>query len=132
MDPITLVLTALSAGAAAAAKDTVSQAIKDAYSGLKSMITNHFKGSKQAETTLDEFEKDPDTWRKPLEKTIAETRIGDDPDVIVSAQKVLQLVHPEQHAQGKFNVQTTGPVQGQQIGDYGTQQNVFGTTPPKP
>ena len=131
MDPITLILTSISAGAAAAAKDVVSEAVKDAYSGLRSMIMNHFKGSRQAEIALDSFEKDPDTWRNPLEKTIGETRIGEDPDVIAIAQKVLQLIDPAGHAEGKFNVQITGPMQGQQVGDFGTQHNYFGMTSPK-
>jgi len=57
MDPISLVLTAV----AAAAKDTVSQAVKDSYAGLKFLIVNHFKGDPQAKTTLDSYEKDPET-----------------------------------------------------------------------
>src|SRR5579863_7426842 len=118
MDPTTLVLTAISSGAAAAAKDTVSQAVKDTYAGLKRLIINHFKGDKQAETALEAFEKDPQTWKKPLEKTIDESAINQDTEVIAKAQHILQLIHPEQHGEGKFNVQTTGTVQGQQIGDF--------------
>ena len=132
MDPTTLVLTAVSSGAAAAAKDTVSQAVKDAYAGLKSLVINHFKGNREAETAFEAFERDPETWRTPLEKTISDSAISTDAEVIAMAQRVLQLALPEQHSEGKFNVQTTGPVQGQQIGDFGKQRNVFGVTPPKP
>lgn len=35
MDPITLIVTALAAGAALGAQDTVSAMVKDAYAGLK-------------------------------------------------------------------------------------------------
>ena len=35
MDPVSMVLTALATGATAAAQDTASQAVKDAYAGLK-------------------------------------------------------------------------------------------------
>jgi len=131
MDPTTVILTALTSGAAAAAKDTAAQAVKDAYAALKSLITKHLHGDQPAQVALGAFEKDPETWQKPIEKTIGESGIGVDPNVVAAAQRVLQLVHPEQHAQGKFNVQTTGTVQGQQIGDFGNQQNVFGTVPPK-
>ena len=34
MDPVSLIVTALTAGAAVALKDTASQAVKDAYDGL--------------------------------------------------------------------------------------------------
>jgi hypothetical protein len=38
MDPITVIVTALIAGAAAAAKDVSVQAVKDAYNGLKTVV----------------------------------------------------------------------------------------------
>ena len=38
MDPITLIVTALAAGAALGLKDTASSAIKDAYQGLKTLV----------------------------------------------------------------------------------------------
>jgi hypothetical protein len=128
MEPISLILTALIAGATAAAKDTASQAIKDAYDSLKAVIQRRFAGKPQAETTLQQHEVDQDTWKKPLERSLTESGAAQDPEILEKAQRVLQLVHPEQYAQGKFNVQTTGTVQGQQIGDYGTQHNVFGDT----
>src|SRR5689334_6395674 len=126
MDPVTLILTALAAGAAAAAKDTASQAIKDAYSGLKAIVQRRFTGQPQAGIALQHHEADQDTWKKPLEKSLTDNGAAQDPEIVAKAQRILQLVHPEQYAQGKFNVQTTGTVQGQQIGDYGTQHNVFG------
>lgn len=131
MDPVSLILTAISTGAAAAAKDTASEAIKDAYSGLKSLINKHLHGNQQATLALSAFEKDPETWQKPVEKTIGDTGAGADPEVVAAAQHLMQLVRPEQHAEGKFNIQTTGTIQGQQIGDFGQQQNVFGTVAPK-
>jgi hypothetical protein len=38
MDPVTLIVSALVAGAATAAKDTTSNVVKDAYSGLKGLL----------------------------------------------------------------------------------------------
>jgi hypothetical protein len=38
MDPLTVIAAALLAGAAAALKDTAAQAVRDAYTGLKSLI----------------------------------------------------------------------------------------------
>jgi len=46
MDPITVtIVAALSSGAVAAAKDVATQAIKDAYSGLKTWIVDRYKKS---------------------------------------------------------------------------------------
>jgi hypothetical protein len=42
MDPVTLILTALVAGAAASVKDTANQAVKDAYNGLQDLIKRKF------------------------------------------------------------------------------------------
>lgn len=126
MDPLTIIVAALSAGAAAAAKDTASQAVKDAYAGLKSIIQKRFADKSKPELVLKQHESDPETWEKPLRKTLEDAKTDQDPQVLESAQKLLELVHPEQHAQGQFNVQTTGTVQGQQIGNFGTQSNVFG------
>jgi hypothetical protein len=38
MEPISLILAALVAGAVAAAKDTAEKGVKDAYEGLKTLI----------------------------------------------------------------------------------------------
>jgi hypothetical protein len=38
MEPVTLILTALGAGAALGVKDTASAAVRDAYEGLKGLV----------------------------------------------------------------------------------------------
>jgi hypothetical protein len=43
LDPISLVITALGAGAIASAKDTAGVAVKDAYQGLKALIKKKFE-----------------------------------------------------------------------------------------
>ena len=42
MEPISLILAALAAGAVAAAKDTAGTAVKDAYESLKALIKKKF------------------------------------------------------------------------------------------
>ena len=47
MDPVSLLVAALAAGASAALQDTVSQAVKDAYGqGLKSLLKRKLGGDK--------------------------------------------------------------------------------------
>jgi hypothetical protein len=126
MDPVSLIVAAVAAGAAEAAKGTASVAVKDAYAALKSLLRSHFAGKPQASVALQEFESDPETWKKPLEKAVTESGLSEDKNALAQADQVLKLLHPEQHASGKYAVQVTGDVQGMQVGDYGTQHNVFG------
>jgi hypothetical protein len=49
MDPITLILTALTVGAGASVKDVANQAIKDAYNRLKILIENKLVDNRDAE-----------------------------------------------------------------------------------
>ena len=126
MDPITLVLTALGAGAVAALHDTAAQAVKDAYAGLKSLVQKRLAGKPQAELALAEHEQDPDTWEKPLRKALTEAGADKDEALVRQAQQVLTLVHPEQAAQGKYNVQI-GEGKGIVIGDHAHVKQEFGT-----
>jgi hypothetical protein len=54
MDPVTLIVGALAAGAVAATKDVTAQAIKDAYSGLKSLIIQKYGKASGAVQQLEE------------------------------------------------------------------------------
>src|SRR5258708_3566631 len=92
MDPITLILAALVAGVAAGAKDTASEAVRDTYNGLKTLIQRKFVGKPQAELALTEHEKDPDTWEKPLKKALAEVGADKDAEVIKAAQAIMVQV----------------------------------------
>ena len=66
MDPVTLIVTALAAGAAEALKDGAAQAVKDAYARLKALVAGRFAGRAKAELVLAEHEAAPETWQAPL------------------------------------------------------------------
>jgi hypothetical protein len=44
MDPITLIVTVLAAGAALGITDSASSAVKDAYTGLKALLRKRLAG----------------------------------------------------------------------------------------
>ena len=44
MDPVSLIVAALAAGASEGAKTTVSEAVKDAYAGLKKLVQARLAG----------------------------------------------------------------------------------------
>jgi hypothetical protein len=129
MDPVTLIETALVAGAAASAKDTASTAVKDAYSGLKALIVSKFSGKPKAQETLNDHEEDPTTYEKPLKKVLIEAHVEQEQEILEAANKLMTLVQPQQAGMGKYNVQNTGPVQGQVIGEHSQVTQYFGEMP---
>jgi disulfide oxidoreductase YuzD len=129
MDPITLILTALAAGAAASIKDTTSEAVKDTYNGLKALVKNKFTNKPKAETALVEYEDDPETYEKPLKKALVQEQVDQDIEIIEAAKKLMAQVNPQQAAMGKYNVQITGNVQGYAQGDYQQVTMNFGNEP---
>src|SRR5215469_16449898 len=91
MDPITLILTALVTGAAASIQATASEAVKDAYAGLKTLLQRKLAGNPEAELALTAHEKNPDIWKAPLAQGLREKEADQDQDIIVAAQQLLQL-----------------------------------------
>ncbi len=124
MDPMSLLLAALIAGATAATKDTASQAIKDGYAGLKALILKRFAGRQAAETALTEYEKDEETWKKPLQKALAEVGADRDEAILQRAQLVLKQVDPQQTSQGKYNI-NIGEAKGNAFGDNARVDNTW-------
>ena len=123
MDALTTILVALSSGAAAAAQDTASQVVKDAYAALKALVQRKLQAKDpNAATIVSEYEKDAATWEKPMQKALDAAGAASDDAMLEQAQRVLQVVQQS----GKFNVQVGGDVQGQVIGDHAVQHNVFG------
>lgn len=100
MDPVTLILTALVAGAAKAAGD----AAPDAYNGLKVLIQKKFAGKPVAEAMLNEHEKDPETYAVPLKKNLVEAGIDKDEEILKAAQALLEQLKPEAAAPGTINI----------------------------
>ena len=124
MDPISLIVTALAAGAALGVQDTASAMIKDAYASLKALVTKRLGGGPGAELVLAKHEGAPETWQAPLMAELAESGADGDHDLIVAAQALLDLVGDAGGRAGKYTVDVRG-AQGVQIGDHNRQDNVF-------
>jgi hypothetical protein len=99
--------------------------------GLKALIQRKFEGKPNAQAALVEYEEDPETYEKPLKKALLETHVDTEQDVVEAAQRVLTLIQPQQAAMGKYNIQNTGSVQGQVMGDHANVTMHFGDTPKK-
>ena len=72
MDPITLIVTALAAGAALGLTETASAAVKDAYASLNALVRKRFTGRPEAELVLTKHETAPEVWRAPLTAELGE------------------------------------------------------------
>lgn len=121
MEPISIIIAALVAGAAKAAGD----AAPDAYNGLKALIKRKFAGEPKSEMVLEEHEKDPETYEAPLKKKLVEAGADKDEEIIKAAQTLLKQVKPEESAVGKYKVEFQAEVKAAQVGDRNKQDNKF-------
>jgi len=128
MDPITLIVTALAAGAALGVKDAASSAVKDAYAGLKALAKRRLAGRPDAEVVLARHEHAPQTWQAPLLAELGEAGADRDRDLVAAAQALMNLVDAAGARAGKYTVDVRG-AQGVQIGDHNRQDNVFYAPP---
>ncbi len=128
MDPITLIVAALVAGAAAGGQDVASSAVKDAYAGLKALLVNRFRrqpaetAAKQ-EGVLADHEQDPETYEKPLAKAVRESHADEDEEILAAAKALLAQADPQRSATGYYDL---SHAQGVQVNGTGNKQkNVF-------
>jgi hypothetical protein len=130
MDPVTLIVTALAAGAALGVKDTASTAVKDAYEGLKALARRRLAGRKDGELVLARHAQSPQTWQAPMANELTAAGAVGDAGLVEAAQALLRLADTAGWQAGKYTVQVSGG-QGVQVGDHNTQRNAFCAPPPK-
>lgn len=128
MDPISLIMGALVAGAASGLADTATGAVKDAYAGLRDLVWRRVAGRSAAQTALEEHERAPEVWQAPLSAELVAVGADTDAQIVAAAQRVMALVDEAGSASGKYLVDLRG-AQGVQVGDHNTQTNTF-TNPP--
>jgi hypothetical protein len=128
MDPVTLIVTALAAGAASALQDGASSAVKDAYARVKALVKKRFANRPKGELVLAEHQAAPQTWEAPLAAELSAAGAEGDADLVAAAQALMNLVDEAGSRAGKYAV-TVRDSQGVQVGDHNTQTNTFGPRP---
>lgn len=108
VDPVTLVVAALAAGAGAGVKDAAAQAVKDAYAGLKALVLRKVGDTPGGEVAVQQHEFDPDTWQVPVTKAVRESGAADDADVVAAAQRLMELLDPKGAAAGTYTITASG------------------------
>src|SRR5579859_5885861 len=87
---LALILSALATGA----KEVANEAIKDAYSGLKTLIQRKFKrhsDEQSAQIVLSKYEEKPDIWREPLSDALDQVQANTDQIIVMAAQDLIKL-----------------------------------------
>ena len=97
MEPLSAIMAALIAGATAAASDTASLAVKDAYQGLKTLLA---EGYKIVSTGLLEKKPTNPTYQKAVEDELRENAaIADDKAVLEKTKAIQDALRKEPAAQ---------------------------------
>jgi len=113
---VELIMTALSAGAAAGLTDTASTAVKDSYAGLKRLLHPWVRGDARQALEDDAVE------GEVLESELAASGADADAEVLAAAHRLLEAADPA--AASTYRV-AISEAKGVQIGDHNTQTNTF-------
>jgi RIP homotypic interaction motif len=129
MDPVTLIVAALAAGASGGAisalQDDVQGAVIAAYGKLRGLVAKRVAGNPGAELALTEYEADPEHWETPLTAKLTQLGAADDTDLVAAANALMKLVDGVGARAGKYNVKVANST-GVQVGDGNVQFNNFG------
>ncbi len=123
MEPFTASLVgALAAGAVAAAKDTATQAIKDAYAGIRRYIKDRY-----AAVQLEPFEKEPDSKGQQLvvQEKLEKAGADQDPELPKLLKEFVEALKAQAPDAGKTvgvdleNIRAAIDVQIRRVGGEG-------------
>jgi hypothetical protein len=128
MDPVTLIVMALAAGAGVGLKDVASSAVQDAYGALKGLVGKRLAGRRDGELVLARYEEAPQTWQAPLQAELTASGAAQDESLVRAAQALMSLLDAAGARSGKYAVDLHG-AQGVQVGDGNVQHNVFRSPP---
>jgi hypothetical protein len=97
MDPITIIVTAIVAGAAVASQEMAAQAVKDGYAGLKSQIIQKFGQKSDLEDAIKGIEKKPKSESRQgvLKEELEDANADQVEDIVQQAQVLLKLLEEQ-------------------------------------
>ncbi|MGE0217992.1 hypothetical protein [Mycolicibacterium sp.] len=122
MDPLTLVISALAAGASTGLTGAAGTAISDAYTALKDLIRRRLSDKGKDPGVVDRPETDPAKVKADLAGKLTAADI--DEQIIAAATALLQRTDPQGAQVGKYVV-TIENSKGVIVGDGNTVNQTF-------
>lgn len=128
MEPVTLILTALAAGASAGALDTPKDDLKEkdkaAYAHLRGLASKRVSGRPHGEMALAQYESAPQKWQSLLSAELTAAGAARNANLGTAAKEVMQLLDQAGTKHGKYIVSVRSSA-GVQVGDGNVQVNHF-------
>ena len=128
MEPITLVVTALAAGASAGAidalKDNAKETARAAYAKLRGLARKRVSGRPDGELALERHEAAPQKWEVVLADELTAAGGANDAELVTAARALMALIDQAGMKSGKYDV-TVKDSKGVQVGDGNIQFNRF-------
>jgi len=133
MDPVSLIVGALAAGAASGLTETGTTAVKDAYQLLRKLVGRLFAGKPVAEAALKEHATNPDgpDQQADLATQLERAHAGTNQEILDAAKQLLEAADPGGAAAGKYRLDLRGAQVGA-VGDHNTNTITFGAPPATP
>lgn len=133
MDPISLVVTALAAGVAPGLTSVAKESMKDAYDGLKRLVSSKLSDRPEAARLLEpgSLGGEDEHRESELRQALAESGADQDRAIVRAAQEVMQHHDPSGLREGKYDVTIGGvnfhgPAVATVIGNTGSVTQHFG------
>ncbi len=106
MDPSTLVVTAVVAGAAGGLTSVAKDVVKDAYAGLRRLIIDRYGDKGDVADALDKVEANPESKGRQtvLEEELTTSGAAQDEELIKAAKALLAQADPEGTRQGAYAI----------------------------
>jgi hypothetical protein len=122
-EAVSLIMGALASGTVTGLQESASAAVKDACTRLRDLVKSRIAGHHQAEAAFEGYSQDPETWQKPLEKSLETTGVVADPVVLEAAQKLMSLLQQSGAAGARYAIQVNNAKGVQVNHDGGNVQN---------
>ncbi|MFI5689893.1 hypothetical protein [Streptomyces sp. NPDC051636] len=121
MEPVSLIIAALAAGTAAGltdvAQESVRNAVRSAHRDLRERVRARLAGREDGNLVLDRFDREPDTWERPLQSELVAAGAAEDAELIAAAQRVLTEAGRAPETGPKYRTNFHGEVGSAVIGD---------------
>jgi hypothetical protein len=123
MDPVTLIVRALGAGASLSLNDRASGAVGDAYGTLRSLVAQRLTDQAAGDLVTGGDEGAPEAWEVPLAVQLTAAGAADDSELLAAAQALMRLIDEAGFQTGKRPVDRRRTVLSIQTGDHNNQDS---------